>query len=81
VPGTVWTLSEGSNLHHIAFWTDDLGTDSARLEGSSCPMEACMDAGGRRPVSFSYHRGLGIRVELVDRANEALLFADQPGSP
>ncbi len=77
VPGTVWGLSEGSNLHHLGFWTDDLRRESSRLDAARCPLEACMDLGdGQRPTSFGYHTGLGIRVELVDRANEAFLFGE-----
>src|SRR5476651_2499256 len=40
-PGTAWALSEGSNLHHLGFKTDDLAADSDRLSASGCPMEVC----------------------------------------
>jgi len=68
-PGTPWELSEGSNLHHLGFCTDDLAADSDRFAASGCPMQVCMrSADGQHPVAFSYHRGLGIRFELVERA-------------
>jgi len=74
-PGSVWSLSEGSNLHHIGYFTGDVPGDAQRLSAARCPLEVCMDLGdGQRPVGFSYHRVLGIRIELVDRSSEAVLF-------
>jgi Glyoxalase/Bleomycin resistance protein/Dioxygenase superfamily len=68
VPGTVWTVNEHSNLHHIGFWSDDLVAGSASLLGSGCPLQLCGRAGASAPASFAYHRDeqLGIRIELVD---------------
>jgi glyoxalase/bleomycin resistance protein/dioxygenase superfamily protein len=67
-PGTPWALSEnGSNLHHIAYWTDDL--DGAHHDVASiCPVEIMGVArDGRKPATFTYHERGGLRVELVHR--------------
>jgi hypothetical protein len=69
VAGSVWTVSEGSNLHHIGFWSTDLPGDSARLAAAGWALELCGRQGAHAPVSFAYHRNeLGARIELVDAA-------------
>jgi hypothetical protein len=69
VPGSVWECNQYSNLHHIGFWSDDLGTDGAALGNSGCPMQLCGRAGAEAPVSFAYHRNdLGVRIEIVNSA-------------
>jgi glyoxalase/bleomycin resistance protein/dioxygenase superfamily protein len=80
VPGSVWACNEFSNLHHIGFWSDDLGGDGAELAGSGCPMQMCGRAGADAPVSFAYHRSdLGVRIEIVDRAmRDVMGFLFQP---
>lgn len=84
VPGTVWVRNEHSNLHHLGFWSDGLGKDSAALSGAGCPLQLCGRSGAEAPVSFAYHRDddLGVRVELVDgtmREAMAFLFQAEPG--
>lgn len=87
VPGTVWVRNEHSNLHHIGFWSDQLGADSKEMEGVGCPLQLCGRAADAAPVSFAYHRDhdLGVRVELVDASmRDAMSFLFQPdpaGSP
>jgi hypothetical protein len=67
VPGTVWTCNEHSNLHHIGFWSDSLGDESARLAGLRCPLEITgWLEGSEPPQMYAYHNdALGFRVELV----------------
>jgi hypothetical protein len=82
VPGTVWVRNEHSNLHHIGFWSDDLGADSRSL-GVTCPLQVCGRSGPSTPSAFAYHRDeeLGVRVELVDAAmrdDMAFLFRPDP---
>jgi hypothetical protein len=80
VPDSAWALSDGSNLHHLGFWSDDVPGDAGRFEQARCPLEVCMtgpDEGW--PVGFSYHRGHGVRFELVDRASQAALFPELAG--
>jgi hypothetical protein len=72
VPGSVWDLNPHSNIHHIGFWSDDLGADGTRLHGSGCPLEVMGDSGGSEPLFWAYHKDrLGVRVELVDGALRA----------
>ncbi len=80
VPGSVWVCNNYSNLHHIGFWSDDLGADGADLTTSGCPLQLCGRAGDNAPVSFAYHRNdLGVRVEIVDSSmGEVMGFLFQP---
>lgn len=77
VPDSPWALSEGSNLHHLGFWSDDVAGDAGRLEQARCPLEVCMTGpDGGWPVTFSYHRTHGVRLEVVDRVSRAALFPE-----
>jgi hypothetical protein len=80
VPGTVWACNEHSNLHHIGFWSDDLGGSSAILSAAGCPLQLCGRSGAVAPASWAYHRNeLGIRVEIVDAGiRDAMSFLFEP---
>ncbi len=81
VPGSVWECNEHSNLHHVGFWTDRLGEQSADFSSAGCPLQLCGRAGANAPVTFSYHRddSFGVRIELVDSARrDAMSFLFQP---
>jgi hypothetical protein len=83
VPGTIWVRNEHSNLHHIGFWAERFGDDSAALAAGGCPLQLCGRDGEAAPVSFAYHRddALGVRIELVDAAmrhDMAFLFQADP---
>lgn len=70
-PGTVWEVGAGVEavLHHVAYWTDDLAGDVARMRAAGCALELTGAAGGGEPSSFAYLKQPGgIRVELMDRA-------------
>jgi len=72
VPGSIWVLNPHSNIHHIGFWSDDLGGDAERLHGGGCPLEVMGDSGGSEPLFWSYHGDrFGVRIELVDAAIRA----------
>jgi Glyoxalase/Bleomycin resistance protein/Dioxygenase superfamily len=76
VPGSIWVLNPHSNIHHIGFWSDDLSGDWARLHGGGCPLEVMGDGGGSEPLLWTYHNDrLGVRVELVDEALQAIIQA------
>jgi hypothetical protein len=76
VPGSVWVLNPHSNIHHIGFWSGDLGGDWARLHGGGCPLEVMGDSGGSEPLLWAYHNDpLGVRIELVDDALRAVMQA------
>jgi hypothetical protein len=83
VAGSIWVRNEHSNLHHIGFWSDDLGADGSELTGAGCPLQLCGRSDDDAPVSFAYHRNdLGIRIELVDaalRETMGFLFEPDPG--
>ncbi len=77
VPGSVWECNDRSNLHHIGFWSDDLGAESARMSEVGCPLQLAGRSGDVAPAGFSYQRNneLGVRIELVDSAmREAMSF-------
>lgn len=75
VPGSVWERNPFSNLHHIAFWTADLGAESAALTGAGCPLQLCGRYGDAAPSFFAYHQvpELGIRVEVLDQAIRSMM--------
>lgn len=61
-PGSLWDATAGPRMHHLGYWSDDLGADSARLETAGMTLE--LDLGFAR-----YHRpttGAGARIELID---------------
>lgn len=70
--GGLWSVerNNGSALHHMAYWSDDLATDSAALEAAGFTREARgRDAEGR--IRFEYLVSpSGIRIELGARYTE-----------
>src|SRR5688572_22607996 len=58
----------GRHLHHVGRWVDDLAAASRALTAAGLPLEAAgVDANGRSPAIFVFHRGPhGLRIELVD---------------
>lgn len=67
VPGTPWSATQGWAMHHLGYWSDDLGVDGEWLATSGFVLEAA----GVRPDGvryWSYHRHSGgLRIELVNR--------------
>ena len=76
IPDSPWALSaEGSNLHHLGFFVDDVPAEAAVVAASFCPIEICgLGPQGEHPVSFTYHQRGGLRIELVDSAVRAFMF-------
>jgi Glyoxalase/Bleomycin resistance protein/Dioxygenase superfamily len=73
IPGTLWTQSPGSSVHHLGYWSDDVEADAARLADKGYATEAmgCDPSGS---PYWSYNRsGDGLRIELVSRTIEAAL--------
>jgi hypothetical protein len=66
-PGTLWVPAEGSGVHHVGYWSEDVEEDGARLAARGYAMEAK----GVHPdgsASWAYHRSpAGPRLELVSR--------------
>ena len=69
-PRGYYAAPDGSHLHHVGRWADDLAAASRALGEAGLPLEAAgVDANGRSPAVFVFHRGAhGLRIELVDRA-------------
>lgn len=73
LPGTLWEPAAGSGVHHLGYWSDDVGADGARLEAAGFAHEASGVAPDGSPV-WAYHRSAsGPRIELVSRALQPLL--------
>jgi len=69
-PRGYYEAKQGPHLHHVGRWVDDLAAASRALAAAGLPLEAAgVDANGRSPAIFVFHRGAhGLRIELVDRA-------------
>ena len=69
-PGTPWICNPHSNLHHIGFFSDALGSDSAGLTSAQCPIDLAQHGEATAATGWVYHRDpLGIRIELVDASS------------
>ena len=65
MPGTPWEAGEGSRIHHLGAFVDDLDDEVARLMAEGVELEATLDVGGGM-MAVSYMNGpLGIRQELL----------------
>lgn len=74
VPDSPWQPVEGRPLHHLGYWTDNLGAASTALEERGCPKVVCAYADGQM-FGMAYHEMPdGMYVEIVDRN----AFADWP---
>jgi hypothetical protein len=69
-PEGYYAAPDGSYLHHVGLWVDDLAAESKRLEAAGWEREAAGEYEGVSPVAFAFHRSpWGLRIELGDRAN------------
>ena len=69
-PEGYYAAPDGSYLHHVGLWVDDLAAESARLEAAGWEREAAGEHEGAVPVAFAFHLSpWGLRIELGDRAN------------
>ncbi len=65
VPGTPWEAGEGSRIHHLGAFVDDLEDEVARLMAEGVELEATLDVGGGM-MAVSYLNGpMGVRQELL----------------
>jgi hypothetical protein len=70
-PGTIWEAAS-PRLHHLAYWTDDLAGDVARLTERGWRLEMTTRDTDGRPTQFAYLiRDDGFRLELIDEAGRA----------
>lgn len=69
--GSAWDSSGGPRLDHLAYWTDDIDAERARLEGSGFPV---VHDGQARGKLVNYHAvptaGLRIEVFAASRRQE-----------
>lgn len=81
VPGTVWEAGEGSRIHHLGAFVDDLDAEIERLtaEGAELEMETVSEDGAR-VLGVSYvNSALGVRLELLPSASrEGILSVTKP---
>ncbi|MCZ4551313.1 VOC family protein [Gordonia rubripertincta] len=72
IPGTFWEPVAGSGIHHLGYWSDDVGADTEDLVRGGYVVEATRSAGGA--PFFAFLRGdNGIRMELVTRSAEPMM--------
>ncbi|MDX2541569.1 VOC family protein [Streptomyces sp. WI04-05B] len=72
VPGTLWEAGPAGGVHHVGYWSDDVGADRAELAGLGYTVEASRI--GSAGSDFAFLRGPGgVLVELVDRATRPML--------
>lgn len=73
VPDSPWALTgDRIVLHHIAYFADDLGVDSAAISGP-CPIEIeGVGQQGDVPRVFTYQDLDGLRFELLERRSDPL---------
>ena len=64
-PGTIWMPVEGSGLHHLGYWSDDVAADAAALREAGYDVEAeGVDPSGT-PTWAYYGAADRPRIELV----------------
>ena len=75
VPGSPWTAAPGNSVHHLGYFTDNLGDSARMLEDNGFTFEMTADVSGSELALFAYYvDACGTRIEIVDRA----LFPDFP---
>jgi hypothetical protein len=71
VPGTPWALRSeaGFLLHHLAYWTDDLATDSRKISEVSPLQIYGVGQDGTTPKTFTYQLlEDGLLFELLEQS-------------
>ncbi len=81
VPGTVWEAGEGSRIHHLGAFVDDLDAEIERLTAEGADLEmASVDEAGERVLGVTYmNSDLGVRLDLLPSAGrERILSVTKP---
>jgi hypothetical protein len=71
IPGTLWVPVEGSGIHHLGYWSDDVAADVAQLTAGGYAMEATGVQPDGTPYWAYYRHPRGPRIELVSRQVQA----------
>ncbi|OBK20619.1 bleomycin resistance protein [Mycobacterium asiaticum] len=75
VPDTVWMAAPGNAVHHLGYFSDNLGESGRLLEDNGFVFEMTAAVPGSELAMFAYYvDAAGTRIEIVDRA----LFPDFP---
>ena len=64
-PGTLWMPVEGSGLHHLGYWSDDVAADGAALGEAGYAVEAEGVDGNGTPTWAYFGATDQPRIELV----------------
>jgi hypothetical protein len=73
IAGTLWMPAEGSGIHHLGYWSDDIAADAAALEARGFASEAKGMAPDGTPM-WAYNRNPeGPRIELVSSALKPMM--------
>ena len=64
-PGTLWMPVEGSGIHHLGYWSEDVVADGAALREAGYAVEAEGVTDGGPPIWAYFGDGHHPRIELV----------------
>jgi catechol 2,3-dioxygenase-like lactoylglutathione lyase family enzyme len=65
-PGSVWDTTEPAELHHVAYWVDDVTTAAEALVADGWTVEVTLLSDHSRPTGFAYLTKPGeARVEVT----------------
>ena len=80
--GGPWDTSQGSRIDHIGYFSEEVVKESERWQAAGIPIDFDPAPYGREGV-FCYHKALaaGVRLELVNEANRAVLCPPMPADP
>jgi len=78
-PGSPWAAPNGSYMHHVGYWSDDMDGDKARLVAAGMRVAVDGRETGRYFIYFESDHGL--RVELTDVSRRQTLEAWIAGAP
>jgi Glyoxalase/Bleomycin resistance protein/Dioxygenase superfamily len=86
MPGTSMVPPDGTELHHLGYYVDDLDGESDRLTGLGFPCIRAGLSGDTAPAGWVYHKMFdGTLIEIVDRQTaplrQALMRGETPDSP
>lgn len=80
-PGSPWDASKGSRIDHLQWWTEDMASDTKRMEaaGVTIDTDGVRDSpitqpdGSKKPGIFRYFNApaSGMRIELIDSSVRA----------
>ncbi|MBW0013832.1 VOC family protein [Mycobacterium sp.] len=75
VRGSPWTAAQGTSVHHLGYFTDNLAESAKALEDNGFAFEMTAAVSESDLSLFAYYiDSCGTRIEIVDRA----LFPDFP---